>query len=160
MKAFAAAGLLATIPFAPMCFAEHCLPLPHPICGAVSRGDIDATTRLLDGDPKLIEQGVNGYNLLTLAALAGQKDMVIFLTSRGIDLNSMTLEGGTTLHILAVCGRKNMAGFFLDKGGDIDALDRKGRSALEVAASIGQLEMARFLRTRGAKVDIFSAAAL
>ncbi|XP_067650360.1 ankyrin repeat domain-containing protein 50-like [Haliotis asinina] len=96
------------------------------------------------GETKLVDD--RGYNILHLAALSGQVEMVkIILSLTTVDINSRTHTGQTPLMTAAYEGHKDVFEFLLSKGANVSYVDDKGDNILHHASYGGHTEMVQYI---------------
>lgn len=108
----------------------------------------------------LVEQGsdfkivVGGYTLLHNAALSchdeSQRNIAVFLISKGIDVNALGYNDKTPLHMV---GCKKICELLLSNGADIEAKDKTGKTPLFYASSNKKREVCELLLSKGADVN-------
>ena len=108
----------------------------------------------------LVEQGsdfkivVGGYTLLHNAALSchdeSQRNIAVFLISKGIDVNALGHNDKTPLHMV---GCKEICKLLLSKGADIEAKDKTGRTPIFYASSNNKKEVCELLLSKGVDVN-------
>lgn len=108
----------------------------------------------------LVEQGsdfkivVGGYTLLHNAALSchdeSQRNIAVFLISKGIDVNALGHNDKTPLHMV---GCKEICKLLLSKGADIEAKDKTGRTPIFYASSNNKKEVCKLLLSKGVDVN-------
>ena len=93
-----------------------------PIHDAARSGDVEAAARLLDDD-QLSENSVDasGRTPLSLAAAAGQRDLVSFFLERGALVNSTNDRGATPLHFAASRGDSQIVRVLIEHGAVVNA---------------------------------------
>ncbi|MDQ7824145.1 MAG: ankyrin repeat domain-containing protein [Candidatus Eremiobacteraeota bacterium] len=125
--------------------------------GAAYKGDLAKVKALLAKNPKLVNgkgKSSGGWTALMAAARADHKDIVLYLLSKGADINAVSDEGLTLLIDAASFGKTEMAALFLSRGAAVNAKDRQGKSSLHYAASgLGNRELAAALVKSGADVN-------
>ncbi|HKY03303.1 MAG TPA: ankyrin repeat domain-containing protein, partial [Blastocatellia bacterium] len=94
-----------------------------------------------------------GYPIVTIAALYGQKDVVLALLDKGADVNAKTALGSTPLMSAAFDGGVDVAQLLIDRGADISVEDSRGDTALIAAALHGHKRIVQALVAKGAEVD-------
>jgi hypothetical protein len=125
------------------------------IHGAAQRGDEEEVTRLLDGDPTLLERRNDmGKTPLVLAAEHGQLGVVKLLVQRGANINAQ-LYGMTALLYAAVQGHEEVVAFLLEKGAQSTTRDDDNVTPLMLACGYGHLDVVRMLvqHTGGEGID-------
>lgn len=108
----------------------------------------------------LLKQGVeqpdardlDGATLLTLAARAGELQVVRELLRRGADVDRIGLHGHTPLGVASASGRDPVIQDLLRAGAGVDVPSATGQSALHLAAMGGHLKAMRQLLQAGANV--------
>jgi hypothetical protein len=128
------------------------LVAPTSLHGLVAKGDFEAAR-------KLIEQGADieakdpgtGASVLHYAVMRGNPDILQYLLSKGVDVNSRTKNGTTPLHTAVLYNRYEVAEMLLNKGADVDAKSGSGATPLAIATAARNKSLADLLRARGAK---------
>jgi len=118
----------------------------------VAKGDFE-------GARKLVEQGADieakdpgtGASVLHYAVMRGNPDILKWLLSRGVDVNSRTKNGTTPLHTAVVYNRYEVAEMLLNRGAEVDAKSTSGATPLAIASAAKNRVIAELLRSRGAK---------
>lgn len=108
----------------------------------------------------LVEHGsdfkivVGGYTLLHNAAYSchdeSQRNIAVYLISKGIDVNVPGYNDKTPLHMV---GCKKICELLLSQGADIEAKDKTGRTPLFYASSNNKTEVCELLLSEGADVN-------
>jgi ankyrin repeat protein len=113
---------------------------------AIKEGNEEEVSRLLDADPALLEEEMNGDMPLEWAVDAGQMGMLKLLVHRGADINASGESGWTALHSATVVqGREEMVAFLPSKGARADSTDENGETPLWFAFSRGRLSVMKML---------------
>ena len=128
------------------------LVAPASLHGLVAKGDFEAAR-------KLIEQGADieakdpgtGASVLHYAVMRGNPDILNYLLSKGVDVNSRTKNGTTPLHTAVLYNRYEVAEILLNKGAEVDAKSSSGATPLAIATAARNRSLADLLRARGAK---------
>lgn len=113
------------------------------------RGDVDAIAAY----EKLEERNSEGRTLLGIAALAGQREIVRHLLSRGADVHARDNAGDTPLLLASKVGAFDNAKLLIDYSADIDVADRMGTTPLMAAIRGCQTRTAKLLIELGADVN-------
>lgn len=88
------------------------------------------------------------------AAIQGQREIVVFLISMGVDLNVKDKEGKTALMLASWAGNKEIAAILLDGGADVNLADKDGNTSLMIAlCEIGGRDVAQLLISKGADIN-------
>ena len=124
-------------------------------CGAVTAGNMELVVDLLDDDPKLINTpDRDGWSPLHWAVSTHDKPMVVFLLSKGADVNAKTPKGSTPLHRAALEGFTDLADLLIVKGAQVNAADGEGMTPLHWAAYEGKKDTVVLLLAKGADASI------
>ena len=107
---------------------------------------------LLEAHPKVYKAFADSTDCLRLALKQGDKETIVMLFERGIDIHAKDNLGNTALHIATERGDKDMAALLLDKGADINAKNNSGYTALLYAAERGHKDIITLLLDRGADI--------
>jgi ankyrin repeat protein len=120
---------------------------------AVTSGDLDHATALLDGGADVDEPVVQGFTPIMRAAIRDDTEMIDLLLGAGADLDAAAMEGLTVLHIAAEAGAVNAVDALLRIGADPDIRSHNGMNALEHAAAAGSAGAIRIIAATGADVN-------
>ncbi|MCX6558445.1 MAG: ankyrin repeat domain-containing protein, partial [Candidatus Aminicenantes bacterium] len=122
---------------------------------AASAGDLETVKRLLEQNPKLLqEMDENGRTPLHWACRGVHFDLVKYLVERGADVNARDNGAMAPLHSVASRGHLDAAKLLLAAGARVDAETKGGWTALHLAAANGHTAMAALLLDKGAHLDI------
>ncbi len=113
------------------------------VCDMLLEKGEDVNARLTSDAP--------GWTALMFAANKGNGELVIYLISRGADVNNRALNGRTALMCAAKRGYKKIVAVLLKRGADAAATDRAGNTALSLAKKKGHAEIVALLERAGAK---------
>jgi ankyrin repeat protein len=92
-------------------------------------------------------------NLASLQAIAkGDREAVLNLLARGVNVNGRVNDGPTPLDMAVVADRPEMARLLVAHGADVNAQRENGWTPLHVAAFEGRCNMVRVLIEEGADV--------
>ncbi|XP_048253962.1 ankyrin-3-like [Haliotis rufescens] len=98
----------------------------------------------------------NGNNILHLACVGGNVDIVKYILSQNIaEINSKTTNGLTPLMVASAEGHKDVFDLLVSEGGDVSAVDGNGSTILHVACFCGQVEMVKHILSQNI-VDIYA----
>lgn len=125
---------------------------------AVTAGDFDSVTRLLDGEADVNEEMEGLWvTVLDNAAWYGQSEMVELLLNRGAKFDTpVRLYTGLTIFQLAVQDEYlEIVNLMIKKGVNVNAPAGRlsGRTALQAAAAVGNEEIVELLISKGAEVN-------
>ena len=149
---------------------------------AAREGKIEPLTRLLNGDPALMNRtDESGQTLMRVAVRAHRTNVVAFLETRGVRWDAVsavtagradvlrgllakepkaitdTLLGRDLLHLAAADGNAEITTLLLDAGSDLRASDSWGLSPVGAARLRNQVSVADLLVSRGAAENLFDA---
>ena len=118
---------------------------------AVSRGDVAALARSLDGGADVNALNQHGQTAIMNAAHHGQIDLVQLLIARGADLNRSAKYGLTALMLAVIGGHAAVVELLVRAGADITrsgtgAPGFEGKTALDLAAGHSRESLERLLR--------------
>jgi ankyrin repeat protein len=119
---------------------------------ALRSGDFEEVQRLVEDDPKLVNQRVEGTTPLHLAARSGNTRIAELLLANGasffaVEDNESRL---TPLHEAARQGYAEIVDLLLTLGANPNAMDGQGRTPLRWAMARGHESVVNLLRERGA----------
>lgn len=121
---------------------------------AAQSGDAGSLRRLLDANPRLIEQrDQRGSTLLAYAARAGATNTLCLLLTLGTAVDATNHAGWTPLMESAAKGYSPAVRALLEAGADPNRLGREGETALILASQTDAVEVGRLLLAKGARVD-------
>jgi ankyrin repeat protein len=113
---------------------------------AVEEGDEVEATRLLNGDPGLLEEAnKKGNRPLAVAAARGHLGLVKLLFQRGASTDPTGVTGMTALHWAASKGQEGVVTFLLDQGAQANNRDVMGETPLMLACGEGHLGVVSML---------------
>lgn len=119
-----------------------------PLQLAVTQGNQDMVELLLQNGARPLRRRL-GADLLGLAMVANQKEMVEFLIDKGIRRRY------SPVHIAAFFGDLDKVKSYLAEGGDIDAQDTSGQYTMLMCAMFGgQTEVMEFLISKGVDLNL------
>jgi len=122
---------------------------------AVQSGNLEAVKAFLAKDQALLKgKNEGGESLLHLAAGAGQRPIVEFLLSQGLDIEVKNANGLTSLAYAAYQGHTEIATLLIDKGAEFKYQTPRGMSPLHFAAQQGQAGVVSLLLQKGAAADL------
>ncbi|XP_044731739.1 protein phosphatase 1 regulatory subunit 12A isoform X4 [Chrysoperla carnea] len=86
------------------------------------------------------------------ACTAGDKDEVLKLLEKGIDINTPNVDGLTALHQACIEDNLDMVEFLVQNGANVNLGDNEGWTPLHATASCGFCSIAKYLIENGADV--------
>ena len=122
---------------------------------AAWNGDFEKVQKMLDENPALLNaRGPWGWTPLQRAIYFNHSNIVIFLISKGADVNLVTLDGETALHWALKCGHSELAELLIrsDAVGDIE--DKWGITPLQLTVENGFTEICQMLAARGVNLTL------
>ena len=124
---------------------------------AAAVGRLDRVRELVNANASGINStSHDGWTPLHLACHYGQKDIAVYLLSKGaaVDARSRNALHNTPLHAAAAGGQRTCVALLLQHGADVNAAYLNGITALHVAASNGDDGTARLLLSAKATLDM------
>lgn len=115
--------------------------------------DLQSVEEALDEGANINLEDVNGYNLLTIAAYHGKKELVELFLEKGFDVNKTSTFGWTALLIAIKKEHYDIVNFLLEKNADTEIETKEGWTALNIAASTGNLDITKRLLEHNLPVD-------
>eukprot|EP01117_Protostelium_nocturnum_P012745 TRINITY_DN4710_c0_g1_i1.p2 TRINITY_DN4710_c0_g1~~TRINITY_DN4710_c0_g1_i1.p2 ORF type:complete len:274 (-),score=94.17 TRINITY_DN4710_c0_g1_i1:310-1131(-) len=126
-----------------------------PIHWAVSEGNSEVVSSLVDQGCDINIQNFEGETPLLLASARGNEKLVQFLVNNGANPHIANLEGVTPMHLAAANGRNDILSQFIEYCACLNVQDHSGDSLLHYAVREGHLETIKFLVKEGnVTVDI------
>lgn len=120
---------------------------------AVEAGDQALVTRLLTGDPRLVNAPDDDRDRslpLHVAASTGRLEIARLLLERGAALEGGDKDESTPLGLACMRRQAAMVDFLLERGADVNRRDRNGNYALSFALSGGDAAIVRRVVAAGA----------
>ncbi|XP_048253953.1 ankyrin repeat domain-containing protein 17-like [Haliotis rufescens] len=117
-----------------------------PLMFAATEGHRDVFDSVMSkgGNASLVD--THGDNILHLACLRGQVEMVKYILSQNIlDINSRGQHGRTPLMFAATEGHRDVFDLVMSKGGDVSAFDGNGNNILHLACVGGNVEIVKYI---------------
>ena len=135
--------------------------LPFPKQTPFQSGDdildhaLNGNIAALESVNKLVEyRDHHGHDLLTIAAYAGQLNLVKFLHQKGLPIEGTSPSGLTPLLSATVQGHLNTVCWLVENGASVNAcLKDDGTAAIHLASYDGNQEILSYLLQNGAFVD-------
>lgn len=152
--------LLIAGAIAVLCTLQSIAKGGNPAYDAAARGDVARLKELLATDPSLMDtHNAPNRGLLCVAAMAGQKDTVEFLISKGANVNEKGFEDLTPLGDMAMYGTRDdqncaeVATVLLAHGAEVDPIDNYQATPLMHAVEAGKSQLAAVLLEHGATLN-------
>jgi len=121
---------------------------------ATERGDLEKVKSLLyENDQLLFVKDREDLTLLHKAAVGGNKELVMFLLSKGLFVNAEDAILRTPLHWAASNGQTEILELLIANDGNVNARNENGETPLHNAASTGDEAAVKILMDKGANVD-------
>jgi ankyrin repeat protein len=108
--------------------------------------DNDLVMMLIESGADIFDFDENGVSIFEMAVTYDNIEIVKYLISQGIDVNSTKRRSRFTPLMAAVCyGRIEMAKFLIEQGADKNAADLKGISVIDFARKLNKKSMLQLL---------------
>lgn len=118
---------------------------------AIHDGQLNVLKHMLQEDASLLDQQYYGAGPLHMAAEFGRLDVLDFLLSQGLSLDSKDHGNHSgLLHIASGCGQLEVAQWLIEKGSPLNDKNDSGSTPLHQACSWGQFPMVKLLVAKGA----------
>ncbi len=127
--------------------------IPLELHEAAGTGQLDRVKQLVEKDPSLAKSySPDGFPILGLAAVFGQRSVAEYLLEKGADVNAVAKNaaGYTALTGAVASGHQDLAAWLVSKGANVNHRYASGFSPLMTAAANGHLEIAQMLLDHGA----------
>ncbi|XP_071102049.1 putative ankyrin repeat protein RF_0381 [Haliotis cracherodii] len=125
-----------------------------PLLAAAGKGHRDVLDLILQRGCHATVADYNGHNVLHVACLGGDVEMVKHVLSKNIvDSNSRDSCGRSPVMLAAVSGHRDVVGVLLEQGGDISLVDDSGNNILHAACLSNDVDIVTYLLSLQ-KVDI------
>ena len=126
-----------------------------PLYFAVENGYLAITERFFNPVELLTQFSRKG--LLSIAARMGHKEILLYLLSKGLDINECSEVADSPLMVAAYKGNLEFAQILLAHGADINICSKSsGSTALEFAVKKLRYRMVMYLLTKGADPNRFN----
>lgn len=126
-----------------------------PVIEAVLDQDLDALKRLwLKDRPRYQDRGKQGRTALITAAMIGNRDVLDYLITKDILLETSDDHGNTALHYAATQGDTDIVQSLIDAGANMDSSNKNGEVPLFMAARQGHWDVIVLLIDCGADTEI------
>ena len=124
------------------------------IFDAIEKINIEKVKALVEADPQVLTiTDENRDTPLHHAARQKQPEMVLYLISKGAEVNSRNTNLRTPLHLSVNAGSIECTGILIEKGADVKVTDFREQMPLHYAAQNGLREIAEMLIAAGSPVD-------
>eukprot|EP01046_Picozoa_sp_COSAG06_P046454 COSAG06_NODE_6581_length_2870_cov_4.019488_3_plen_138_part_00 len=127
-----------------MCCDGWCVLQPEPIVlyEAADAGKLDKVKAAVDAGAQMewANPDASGRRAVHIASAYGHKDVVVFLGSRGADVNAVDNSQQTPLHCAAYRGKASVCTALLALGADPTAKTKGGLTALDIARKENKTE--------------------
>ncbi|XP_046369716.1 ankyrin repeat and SOCS box protein 3-like [Haliotis cracherodii] len=122
-----------------------------PIAYAVNKGRLDIIKYFINHGMSVdITIGKQESSLLSMVVDKKQRDIVQYLVTQNVDVNSCDKNGTTPLHIAASHGCLEIARDLIDAGADVNSTDEREQTPFFVAVYHRNTDMTKLLQSRGA----------
>jgi ankyrin repeat protein len=107
----------------------------QPIFNAAYTGDMEALQEILNTNPNaLTDRDSKGYQAIHYAARNGQGDVIKFLVSQGVPIDTESDDKHRAVHLAAAFGKVALLELLKTLGADLDAKTKIGSQAIHFAA--------------------------
>ncbi len=124
------------------------------IFDAIEKINIEKVKALVEAEPQVLTiTDENRDTPLHHAARQKQPELVLYLISKGAEVNSRNTNLRTPLHLSAIAGSMECTKILIEKGADVKAADFRKQIPLHYASQNGQKEIAEILIKAGSPLD-------
>lgn len=121
---------------------------------AAATGQLEMVKLLVqNGADASIQAGEKGLNALHEASLIGNVEIVKFLLTTGLGIDSRAPNGETSLHLASKTGQLEVCQCLIELGADVNAMRTAGHGSIHFAAARGDIPLARLLLQNGADLE-------
>lgn len=121
---------------------------------AAAKGDLADVKRHLQKGTDVNIKDDNDWTPLLYSAFNGKQDVVVFLISKGADVNAASrITGWTPLHVAADKGHLEVVKIMVGAGANVNAKDNVGMTPIRSAIGDGHKDVIEFLKQQGASGD-------
>jgi ankyrin repeat protein len=125
-----------------------------PIVSIIQNGNLELLKLFIENKYDINFREYLGFTPLRLAAAKGQYDMVVYLISKGAEIDSKANDNATPLLHACSKGYYDIAEYLIKNGATVNLIDRDGESPLSAAAYSGNLEIVKLLLDNGADIHL------
>ncbi|MEO0348333.1 MAG: ankyrin repeat domain-containing protein, partial [Pseudomonadota bacterium] len=104
--------------------------------------------------PSILDNVVNGLNLIHRVAKFGNNEMMKLIIGEGVDLNSTSEAGYTALHFACQLGDVNLAYLLIENNANINVKDNWGNCPIHKAVINNHVDVVIMLSAIGADTKI------
>lgn len=123
---------------------------------SIRKGDIRKFKKMIEDGSDIHFVNGNDVNLLMVAAINRQYEIVKILIERGINIHAVDSDKWNALMYATLHGYIDIIRILIEKGADINAVNKDGETALMLAGDSKRDEIAKLLLDHGANInDIF-----
>jgi len=118
---------------------------------AAAKGDLADVKRHLQKGMDVNIKDDNDWTPLLYSAFNGKQDVVVFLISKGADVNAASrITGWTPLHVAADKGHLDVVKILVGSGANVNAKDSIGMTPINSALGDNHKDVIEFLKQHGA----------
>ena len=118
---------------------------------AAAKGDLADVKRHLQKGTDVNIKDDNDWTPLLYSAFNGKQDVVVFLISKGADVNvASRITGWTPLHVAADKGHLGVVKILVGAGANVNAKDSIGMTPISSAVGDNHKDVIEFLKQHGA----------
>ena len=128
-------------------------------CGARSRENSKCETvdKLVKPNEACSKNLFDGFGMLHAAAKYSDGEMIEYLVSRGLSVNTVDVFGSTPLHLACEEDRLDNVRILVSLNGDVNLKTIEGWSLMHIAAARGSVDMIQYLFDIGLDVNLMDA---
>ena len=131
---------------------QYSAELHSAVKSSMRSGNLTSLKNLLKKHPQLINyRQTNGFGLMHLAAEAGSDNIIEYLSSLGIPLNTRSHTGDTPIHVAVHSGRIRTLECLMSCGANIEIPNEEGNTPLHIAWTMPR--MIKMLIMAGANTE-------
>ncbi|MEA3523279.1 MAG: ankyrin repeat domain-containing protein [Campylobacterota bacterium] len=122
---------------------------------SAKKGDLVSLSLTCNANVKLFSSTQHGYNLLHLATYSANKDLIVYLLNKGLDIDGVDNNGNTALNIAVKFeDYEDIISLLIQRHASLDHQNEKGQTPLTSALRSGFSTISKLLIDNGANIHV------